>query len=573
MNSSPAASARRMIAIVSVIVTSTALVIVFFLWSDLAYSFPPPDSMQAGACGIDSSPLSAGAVALDTTPSSPKECLLSNGLAYGPFRDGEGPGGSLPFPTRDQIDEDLALISRVAKNIRTYGSSSKYSDIPGLARNHGLGMMLGIDLGANHEANEKEIKAAIELAHDHITLANGKTVSLVDSIIVGNETLSNSGNQTLTGSAARSREAKEELKSYIREVKDNLGRSNIPVSTAQVGSVWEANLDLAGAVDFVTAHFYPFWDSPPVPVEQAAAKVLQDYKNLKANLRAKFGHDVKVVIGETGWPSGGGARGRAVPSPENQRKFIEEFMKLACENSIDFYYFEAFDEEWKWGEGGDEEWRTLHDGHSKLRSSELPDDRTFNDKWIGSSWGIFQSNGALKSQLTTLFDQPPQGTRANRDIFVGGSLSAFYDMGVDSWPEHKPDWVSADGDELRMTYPKDQQDGAVFVTVGEPTKPPRPWKDFSAFKTLSMELKGKIGGERVEIGIKNRNDPDNGNERRIVETLTAEYHPYRIHLSDLASGHLAVPEGLKQINVVVEFVFHGRRAETVYARNIRYEPQ
>ncbi len=573
MNSSPIASTWSVNTVATIVAVGIFLVTSFSLFSNpkLWSSRLRWSPTVVKSFSISSPPPSKDTTGHDDTHSSPKECLLNNGLAYGPFRDGEGPGNPLPFPTRYQIDEDLGFISTIAKNIRIYGSSGKYADIPGLAKRHGLGVMLGISLGEDQNANEEEINAAVELAHDQITLADGKKVGLVDSIIVGNETLSNSGNQTSTGSRDARSKVKD-LVSRIREVKEKLGRSKIPVSTAQIASDWESNLDLAKEVDFVTAHFYPFWDSPPVPVERGAATVLTDYRKLKGDLRAKYGHDVRVVIGETGWPSGGGPRSEAVPSPENQRKFLEEFMKLACENSIEFYYFEAFDEEWKWAEGGSEEWQRLQ-GHPKLRSSELPEDRTFSGKWIGSSWGIFQSNGMLKPKLLGVFDQPAQGSRANRDIFDQGPLSAYYDMGVDSWPEHKHDWVAGDGGEMRMAYPNGQQAGAVFVTVGKPTQSPRPWKDFSDFEMLSMELRGESGEERVEIGVKNRSDPDNGNEKRIVERLTKDYRPYRIRLDDLRSGHLRIPEGLKQLNTVVEFVFQGPRAETIYARNIRYEPR
>src|SRR6266480_3135411 len=43
-------------------------------------------------------------------PATIRSCLLKNGLAYGPFRDGQGPGDPLPFPTADQIDEDLTIL-------------------------------------------------------------------------------------------------------------------------------------------------------------------------------------------------------------------------------------------------------------------------------------------------------------------------------------------------------------------------------------------------------------------------------------------------------------------------------
>jgi exo-beta-1,3-glucanase (GH17 family) len=573
MNLPSQMSVRKVIAVATSTVATIVPLVLFTSCSSPKLVNWPSKTSGAEASTLDLDNPQANNPVSDEKDSAPKACLLRNGLAYGPFRDGEGPGDPLPFATYEQMDEDLGFVSKLTGRIRTYGSSGKYADIPGLAKMHGLNVMLGIYLSKDQKRNEEEINAAIELARDQITLENTKRVNLVDSIIVGNETLSNSADQSLTGSGDENTKAnKEKLVSYIRLVKEKLANTRIPVSTAQVASVWESNLDLAKEVDFVTAHFYPFWDKQPI--DGAATLVIENYRKLKSDLRAKYGRDVRVVIGETGWPSGGGKPGPAVPSPENQRKYVGEFMKLACENSIEFYYFDAFDEEWKWNEGGDEEWKQLQE-RPKLRSSALPDDRTFSGRWTGASWGLFQSNGKLKPELGGLFDQPAPGSRANRDIFLEGPLSGFYDMGVDSWPGRKHEWVSTGSDtdrkgSLIMSYPAGQDAGAVFITVGQPTQPPRPWKDFSEFETLSIDMRGERGGERVQIGVKNRTDPDDDNEKRIVETLTGDYRTYRIALRDLASGHLKVPEGLRQLNVVAEFVFQGPRTETIYARNIRY---
>lgn len=527
--------------------------------------------LLVGCCSVVLAAQNQAGKAVDST--SVKACLLRNGLAYGPFRDGQGPSGPgqlLPFPTSDQVEEDLDFLSGITRNIRIYGSSGDYAQIAQLAKSHKppFGVMQGIYLHwdpkktkkQNDDDNKAELESAINLAQKH----------LVDSIIVGNETLSQSGSESVTGSHL----PKEELISYIRQVKKEVASLKVPVSTALVYSDWESNLDLAKEVDFVVAHFYPFWEEKGQPVEQAAYAVLTSYRKLKADLQAKYGHEVDVVIGETGWPSGGEPRDKAVPSSENQRKFIEDFMDAACSNSIRFYYFSAFDEEWKWDEGGDKEW-TLRFRHSR-RDSELPHDRTFSGNWIGSSWGIFQSNGKLKAALEGLFDQPSPQTRVNRDIFLydSGRLSAYYDMGVDSDPDHFHDWLRSSNGELTMSYPKDQHWGSVFITVGAPRSSSRPWKDFSEFKTLSMDMRGLRGEETVEIGVKNRTDPDNGHETRAARTLTKNYHNYSFSLEEFASRtHLEVPKDLKQLYVVVEFVVQGPRPETIYVKNIRYEPK
>ena len=100
--------------------------------------------------------------------------------------------------------------------------------------------------------------------------------------------------------------SKEELISYIREVKEKLDSvktsrkspARVPVTTAQLFSAWEANLDVAREVDFVVAHFYPFWDGEPV--SEAGATLFRNYDRLKADLKKRLGRDIEVVIGETG---------------------------------------------------------------------------------------------------------------------------------------------------------------------------------------------------------------------------------------------------------------------------------
>ena len=189
-----------------------------------------------------------------------KKCLMANGLAYGPFRDGQNPDPHAPSPDEGQVEEDLRFLGDVTKRIRIYSTKSPFDAIPKLAKrsNLGISVMQGIHLTDDPKENEEAIDEAVKLAR----------AGLIDSIIVGNE--------TLTGSQARKKDstsAKKELIKYIREVKKKLSPSKIPVSTAEVWSVWRDNPDLAKEVDFVVAHFYPFWEKHPI---EAAANQLLD---------------------------------------------------------------------------------------------------------------------------------------------------------------------------------------------------------------------------------------------------------------------------------------------------------
>lgn len=482
-------------------------------------------------------------------PSTPLECLSQNGLAYGPFRDGQSADVQI-YPRVEQIDEDLAALRFISRRIRTYSATQSLGEIPRIARKYGIRVSQGIHLEPpitppQKEANEAQIAAALNLAKQ----------GLVESLIVGNETL------TLD------KFPKAQLVAYIRRVKSGVPKG-VTVTTAEMFQVWQSHLDLAGEVDFVLAHFYPFWDRHSI--DGAAARLPDVYRTLRRDLRDKYpNRNVDIVIGETGWPAAGDPRGNAKPSAENQRRFFEDFTAVACANAIPFYYFEAFDEEWKWGEGSSGSGGT---GQSAQPPSAAPPpgDHTFSGRTVGSSWGLFQSDGGTKRHFANLVKWRPPPTRAVREIFVGPRLAAFYDMGIDS-SHRQREWVAIGDGEMRMLYPANQEWGVVFVTVRKPTDRQRSWKDYSTYDFLVLELRGETGVESVEIGIKDRFAPDDGKERKVrVSKLGTQYRPYTFPLAGFASPRFRVPQDLDELYVVVEFVFSGTRPQTIYARNIRY---
>lgn len=148
-------------------------------------------------------------------------------------------------------------------------------------------------------------------------------------------------------------------------------------------------------------------------------------------------------------------------------------------------------------------------------------------------------------------------------IFVGGKLAPGYDMGVNT-SGGLTNWVTVENGEICMAYPSGQSWGAVFITVGKPTQPPRPGKDLSKYHQLSLELRGQVGGQSVSIGIKDKNQPDNGSETKVlVSHLTTSWRPFAFPLSKFKHADL------HKLYVVIEFVF-ANTPETVCARNIQY---
>jgi exo-beta-1,3-glucanase (GH17 family) len=263
---------------------------------------------------------------------------LIQGIAYSPFRDCQNPNWG-PFPTLDQVEADLMLVRHMGNALRTYSSEGIQGHIPALANQAGLRVSAGAWLGKDKAANEREIAAVINLA----------ATTPLESVIVGNEVL------------LRRDLSEDELLGYLQRVKAAV---KAPVTTAEIGSVLLDHPRVMGAVDYELVHLYPFWEG--LPVENAALQVAQAYHHLQT------ASGKRVVIGETGWPSYGPANGSAVPSPENARRYLHEFLTVAEQEAIEYYYFDAFDELWK-TEGG-----------------------------VGASWGMFDSNRVNKYDLSSV---------------------------------------------------------------------------------------------------------------------------------------------------------------------------
>jgi len=154
-------------------------------------------------------------------------------------------------------------------------------------------------------------------------------------------------------------------------------------------------------------------------------------------------------------------------------------------------------------------------------------------------------------------------TAQTTQILVGSKLSPGYDMGVDS-SHRRTDWLKQEDGQMKISYPAGQDWGAVFVTVGKPRRPPRPFRDFSTFSTLAVEMKGESGNEQLQIGVKTNEQPDDGSERKIPVKLTPEWQTYTFALDKFDGVNL------RKLYVIVEFVFLGKKAETVYFRNVKY---
>ncbi|MGE5517152.1 MAG: glycosyltransferase [Bacteroidota bacterium] len=220
--------------------------------------------------------------------------------------------------TRDEIDEDLAMLAGQVDQVRTYSTLEGLDQVPELAGKHGLKALPGAWLDERLARNEVELANIIRIARDNPN---------VERVIIGNENL------TLH------RLTPEQMIRYLRRARAALPE-RVKISTAEAWSIWLEHPEVAQEVDFITLHTLPFWER--VDISQA----LDFTKRMVHEVKAAY-PDKPLFIGEVGWPSAGRSYGNAEPSLVNEALFLRQFLNWAHEENLDYNVVEAFDQPWK----------------------------------------------------------------------------------------------------------------------------------------------------------------------------------------------------------------------------------
>jgi exo-beta-1,3-glucanase (GH17 family) len=255
-------------------------------------------------------------------------------ISYAPFRSHQASNDATQV-SREQIAEDLVQLAKLTDCIRTYATDLGLDQIPELAAKARLKVIQGIWLSKDRQKNATQIATGVALARQY--------PETITALVVGNEVL------------LHREMSVSDLAALIRSVKAQVP---VPVTYSDVWEYWLRYRELRDAVDFVTVHILPYWENVPIPAEAAAAHVDAVRKQIASAFPGK-----EILIGETGWPSEGRMRERALPSRTNQARVISEVLDLARREHFRVNFFEAYDESWK---------------------------REFEGT-VGGSWGLFDS--------------------------------------------------------------------------------------------------------------------------------------------------------------------------------------
>lgn len=296
-------------------------------------------SSEAAVAGAAPTPIS-GEPRIEVRPFRPMidGKWVGNGISYGPYREGETPGGE-KLPPKAHILEDLEILAHRWHLIRTYGWGETAEDILEVIRDHELPILVmqgaWISKHQTKEQNDEQVEGVIDLAN--------RFRDIVVAVNIGNEIF-------VDWSAHRV----EDLEPVIQYIRRTRAAIEQPVTVNDDYNFWNKphSKAIADEVDFIGLHAYAFWNDKTI--DEAAAWTDKTYRDIQA-----LHPEHAIAFCETGWPTSritggdsyeGGLIGEA--NEANQRRFFEWYDAWVEENQVDSLYFEAFDEPWKGGWDG-----------------------------------------------------------------------------------------------------------------------------------------------------------------------------------------------------------------------------
>lgn len=301
----------------------------------LAFSLAACDSMTPGE---------SADVADDTVVTKrPFEPMLDgewigNGVSYGAYRDGEGPGKGLT--AKENILEDLNILAPRWNLIRLYGADEQSLSILEVIEEHDLPIrvMQGIWLDAHktEQENDEQVRLAIEYAN--------RFSDIIIAVNVGNEILVDWSYHRI-----------EDIDQVIEQIRQVRASIQQPVTVADDYNFWNKPQaqQVADELDFICLHAYAFWNNKTLDTAMEWTESI--YNDIQSRHP-----DHTIAFCETGWPTSrvyddgsyeGGLIGKAGES--EQAVFFNQYDPWAKRNKVISFYFTSFDEQWKGGFDGD----------------------------------------------------------------------------------------------------------------------------------------------------------------------------------------------------------------------------
>ena len=263
---------------------------------------------------------------------------IGNGISYSAYRDGENPDMKGTTSKQD-ILEDLKLISKKWNLIRLYGADQQHQNILEVIRDNNLPIrvMQGAWISGHYtqQQDDEQINNVIKMANEF------------SEIIVA----VNVGNEIFVDWSWHRIKNMDKVIGYIRKVRSSIKQ---PVTVNDDYNFWNKPhaKKIADEIDFIGLHAYAFWNNKTLDDAMAwTESIYQDIQNRHP--------EHLIAFTETGWPTSriydksyeGGLIGK---TGENEQKiFFDQYDDWVNKNKVISLYFTSFDEQWKGGFDGE----------------------------------------------------------------------------------------------------------------------------------------------------------------------------------------------------------------------------
>ncbi|KAF0710741.1 hypothetical protein AaE_012401, partial [Aphanomyces astaci] len=269
------------------------------------------------------------------------QALPVPGVCYSPFHLAEYPlhGYESPDLLPAGMDADFKLMAQLGyTTVRTYYSNYYGYDIAPIAAKYGIRLYLGVYM-TTESWYESQVTSAVNAAVNY--------PNTVQAILIGNENVAPYGTFTVEDIVTQM--------NFTRNRIFNQTNRTFPVGTVQRISEWllsaPSMIQLGAASDVIGVNIYPFFDAGFTWTNPVA--LLQGSWN---SMVTKFKLP-KLLLTETGWPSGGAPATWApnnTPSLANSLAYFQTFKQWMQDNQRqhDFWYsmFDSRPDETLWAD-------------------------------------------------------------------------------------------------------------------------------------------------------------------------------------------------------------------------------
>ena len=240
-------------------------------------------------------------------------------------------------PSQNNVTRDMAVLSQLTNVVRLYGTDCNQTEMVLHAIDRleltDMKLWLGVWIDTNQTTIARQLNQMYEI------LADTKDLTVFKGVIIGNEALYRAGEDKA--------QSETELIGYLTDARSkfkSLGY-DLPIATSDLGDNW--NAQLVAVVDYVMSNIHPFFAGATA---EAAAGWTWDFWQTHDYVLTENNPNVKQLISETGWPSGGGtdcggtdgscAPGQtgAVASVDDMNTYMDNWVCQALANGTDYFW-------------------------------------------------------------------------------------------------------------------------------------------------------------------------------------------------------------------------------------------